>query len=125
GFAIAINRVRPLIDHAIENPTDLPPVLGVSTLPVNPFVAANEGLAVDGGLLVESVLEDGPAQRAGIRPGDVIVRLDGQTILDNDELQTELLRHEPGDSVDVDIVRGTEELTLAVTLGVRPVPIEA
>ena len=125
GFAIAINRVRPLIDHAIANPTDLPPVLGVSTLPVNPFVAANEGLAVDSGLLVESVLEGGPAQGAGIRPGDVIVRLNGRTITDNQELQTELLRHEPGESVDVDVVRGTAEITLDVTLGVRPVPIEA
>ncbi|MDQ4005658.1 MAG: trypsin-like peptidase domain-containing protein [Actinomycetota bacterium] len=125
GFAIAINRVRPLIEHAIENPTDLPPVLGVSTRPVDPLLATTEGLAVDSGLLVLGVLQGGPAQRAGIRAGDVIVGLAGRSVTDNEELQAELLEHDPGDRVEVGLVRGTEDLAVEVTLGVRPVPIGA
>jgi S1-C subfamily serine protease len=124
GFAIAINRARPVIDHAIEDPEGPAPLLGVSTQTVTPSIAAQLDLSVDEGVLVRALPAGGPAAGAGIEVGDVIVAVAGEEITDNDSLQERLLEHEPDEQVEVTVVRGTETLTVEVTLAVRPLPIE-
>jgi serine protease Do len=124
GFAIAIDRARPIIEHAISNPDAPTPYLGVSTVPLTPAIAAQEGLSVDRGVLVLDVLEGGPADRAGVEAGDVIVSLADAPIENGDELTAELLSHRPGEAVDVQVVRGATTETFTVTLGVRPLPVE-
>ncbi|MGH2657863.1 MAG: S1C family serine protease [Actinomycetota bacterium] len=124
GFAIAINRARPVIEHAIEDPEGPAPLLGVSTQAVTPELVAQFGLSVESGALVRALAEDGPAAAAGIQAGDVIVAVAGEDVTDNDSLQERLLEHEPDEQVEVTVVRGTETLTVEVTLAVRPLPIE-
>jgi S1-C subfamily serine protease len=124
GFAIAINRARPVIDHAMEDPEGPAPLLGVFTQPVTPVLAAQLGLSVDEGALVRTLQAGGPAAEAGIEVGDVIVAVAGEEVTDNDSLQERLLEHDPDELVEVTVVRGTETLTVEVTLGVRPLPIE-
>ena len=124
GFAIAINRARPVIDHAMEDPEGPAPLLGVSTQPVTPVLAAQLSLSVDEGALVRALPAGGPAAEAGIEVGDVIVAVAGEEVTDNDSLQERLLEHDPDELVEVTVVRGTETLTVEVTLGVRPLPIE-
>jgi S1-C subfamily serine protease len=124
GFAIAINRARPVIDHAIEDPEGPAPLLGVSTQPVTPAMAAQLGLSVDEGALVRAAPAGGPAAEGGIEVGDVIVAVAGEEVTDNDSLQKRLLEHEPNERVEVTVIRGTETVTIEVTLGVRPLPIE-
>jgi serine protease Do len=124
GFAIAINRARPVIDHAIEDPEGPAPLLGVSTQPVTPALAAQLGLSVDEGALVRAAPAGGPAAEGGIEVGDVIVAVAGEEVTDNDSLQERLLEHEPNERVEVTVIRGTETVTIEVTLGVRPLPIE-
>ena len=124
GFAIAVNRVRPIIEHAIEDPKGPAPLLGVSTQTLTPAVVAQYGLTVDAGAVVLRLPEGGPADQAGIQVGDVVVAVAGEEVTGNASLQERLLEHEPGDHVEVTIVRGAETLTVEVTLGVRPLPIE-
>jgi S1-C subfamily serine protease len=124
GFAIAIDRARPIIEHAIANPDAPTPYLGVSTVPVTPAVAAQQGLSVDQGVLVVDVLENGPADRAGVQAGDVIVSLAGVAVEDSEDLTRELVAQRPGDQVEVRVVRGVDTQTFQVTLGVRPLPVE-
>jgi S1-C subfamily serine protease len=124
GFAIAINRARPVIDHAMEDPEGPTPLLGVSTLTVDDLVALQRGLTVEEGALVDGLLPDGPADQAGLEVGDVIVAVAGNEVIDNDTLQERLLEHEPNETVEVTVVRGSETLTVEVTLGVHPLPIE-
>ena len=124
GFAIAINRARPIIEQAIEDPEGPTPLLGVSTETVDELLAIQEGLTVAEGALVAGVLPDGPAAEAGIQVGDVIVAVAGGEVTGNSSLQERLLEHEPEETVEVAVVRGTETLTVEVTLGVRPLPIE-
>ncbi|MGH2545936.1 MAG: S1C family serine protease [Actinomycetota bacterium] len=124
GFAIAINRARPVIDHAIENPKGPAPLLGVSTQTVTPAIAAQLDLSVDEGVLVRALPAGGPAAEAGIEVGDVIVAVAGEGVTDNDSLQERLLEHEPDERVEVTVVRGTETVSVEVTLAVRPLPIE-
>jgi serine protease Do len=121
GFAIAINRVRPIIERAIENPEAQLAYLGVSSRPIDELTAAELGLPVDRGLYITSVESGGPADEAGIQADDIIVRMDQHELVDNDDLLTAILAHEPGETAEVEVVHpdGSRE-TFTVTLAVRP-----
>jgi serine protease Do len=124
GFAIAIDRARPIIEHAMENPDAPAPFLGVSTQTVTPEVAVATGLATDRGVLVQALAPSGPAQKAGFEVGDVIVAVDGNDVADNEDLQALLLEHEPGEEAVITVVRDSSTDDVPVRLGVRPLPVE-
>jgi serine protease Do len=124
GFAIAIDRARPVIEHAIENPEAPAAYLGVSTQTVTPAVAASLELPVDEGALVQAVGPDTPADEAGIEEGDVIVALGGEEVATTEAVQEQILGFQPGDEVEVELVRDGETLTVTATLGTRPQPLE-
>jgi serine protease Do len=72
------------------------------------------------GALINSVADGSPADRAGIRRGDVIVRVDGNEISDPDELIREMRDEDPGARVTIVVVRDSSRKTFDVTLGRRP-----
>ena len=124
GFAIAINRARPVIEAAIRDPESPVAYLGVSTQTVTPALAFELGLPVEEGALVVATAPGGPADRAGIEEGDVIMSLDGRAVRSSEEVGTLIIAHDPGDRVEVGVVRATgQEETVAVELGVRPLPV--
>jgi len=123
GFAIATNAARSIIDEAATNPSAPVAYLGVSTQDVSPSLALQFGLPVQSGALVLDVVPGGPADRAGIRQGDVIVGLDGKDVTDSTSLRELLLSHQPGDRVAVGVVtQGGQKKTITATLGVNPLP---
>lgn len=125
GFAIAIDRARPVIEEAIEDPAAPEAYMGVSTQDLDPALSAQLGLPVDEGALVVDLAPGGPADKAGISPGEVIVGIEGEAIASSEDVRDQTTSHEPGDEITVQLVRedGTaHEVTLA--LGVRPLPIE-
>jgi serine protease Do len=124
GFAIAINRARPVIEHAVENPDEPVAFLGVSTSDLTPERAAAEGLSVMEGAYVEEVVEGGPAEDAGLQEDDVIVSLAGEAVADSSDVLDRLLEHEPGEAVSVTVVRDDESLQVEVTLGTRAFPLD-
>jgi serine protease Do len=122
GFSIAINAAKPLIQRVIEHPAAPTPYLGVSTTTVGPGLASQYGLPVDHGALVVQLVQAGPAQKAGIREGDVIVEFDGKSVDSSEDLGAAILTRDPGDSVSVRVIHrdgGAE--TFTATLGSRPV----
>ncbi len=123
GFSIAIDAAKPIINEAIKNPEKPTAYLGVSTTTVGPGVASQFGLSVDHGALVVQLAPGGPADKAGIRTGDVIVAFDGKAVSTSDWLGNLILAHQPGDRVTVKVVRadGSTEVVTA-TLGARPLP---
>lgn len=76
-----------------------------------------------GGVRVESATEDGPAYKAGVRDGDVILTLDGEKIADYDALIDFLARKKPDEVVKFGVRRGDKELSFEVKLGRRPEPV--
>jgi S1-C subfamily serine protease len=123
GFSIAINAARPMIDRSIEHPAAPTPYLGVSTTTVGASLAAQYDLPVDEGALVVQVVANGPAQKAGIREGDVIVAFDGTQVSSSDDLGAAILERDPGDRVQVSVVRENgDRVTVTATLGSRPLP---
>lgn len=72
---------------------------------------------VKSGVLVKSVSEDSPAEKAGIKPGDVIVKVGNESVESSDDLRSAVREHKPGEKVDVLVVRKGKETTIAATLG--------
>jgi serine protease Do len=125
GFAIAINRVQPIIQQAIEDPEAPSAYLGVTTQDVDPLVAAQLDLPVDRGALVVDILPDGPAAQAGIRSQDVIVRIGGRDIGSSEDVRDAVVELAPDERVEVEVIRNGDAQTLRVTLGTRPLPVAA
>jgi S1-C subfamily serine protease len=125
GFAIPSNRVTFITQQIIKDGKVTHsgrPYLGVRGLQeVTPFVAAHYGLAVENGMLIGGVEPQGPAGRAGLRAGDVIVRLDGRPTRSEAAFGDVLARLRPGERVSVTVVGQGGERTVTVTLGELPV----
>ena len=125
GFAIPSNRVTFIVKQIIKDGKVTHsgrPYLGVRGLQeVTPFVAAQYGLAVQNGMLIGGVEPQGPADRAGLRAGDVIVRLDGRPTRSEAAFGDVLARLKPGERVAVTVVGQGGERTVTVTLGELPV----
>ncbi len=86
GFAIPSNMVRAFVDAAREGRPFLRPYVGASFVPVTPDIAEAIGLDKPSGALVQSVVDGGPASDAGLRPGDVVLSMDGFAIEGPDSL---------------------------------------
>jgi serine protease Do len=124
GFAIAIDRARPVIEDAIANPEDPVAYMGVSTQDVDEVVAAQFGLPVDSGALVVDVAPGGPADQAGIDPGDVIVGIGGQDVATSADIRELVTERDPGEEVEIQVVGADGAAAgIEVTLGSRPLPI--
>ncbi len=125
GFAIQIDSARATILEAAENPDAPVAYMGIlNPVPVSdPQIQFQFDLPVDQGVLIQDVVPDGPAERAGIEPGDVVIVFEGEPIESNDDLLTAIRSHEPGDQVEVVIVRADGDRdVVTVELGVNPVP---
>ncbi len=123
GFAIAIDSVKQTIAGAEADPLAATAYLGVSTQSVTADLALQFGLSVKQGAYVVGTTGDGPAEKAGIKQGDVIVNIDGHTVASADQLGQVLDGLKPGARVSVQVV-GTDgsQHSIDVTLGTRPLP---
>ncbi len=120
GFAIPSNRVK-LIAEQIINTGKVThtgrAALGVSVISVNANLAAQDNLSVDHGALIASVVPNSAAAQAGLRVGDVIIQVGSQAVNDASSLGDALASKNPGDTVSVTIMRGSQQLTVNATLG--------
>ncbi len=91
--------------------------LGVQLKDISHSMKERLKLSTDKGAYVDQVVEDSPADKAGIKEEDVIVRFDGKTIEDSDDLITAVHRTPPKTDVKIDLVRNSEKKTLTATLG--------
>jgi S1-C subfamily serine protease len=122
GFAIAISSAEPTLKH-LESGSSKPAAkgfLGVRVESVDAALAKQSGLAVDRGALVAQVTSGSPADHAGIRVGDVIVKIDTTPIDTAPELTAAVQAHQPDDKVTVTVNRKGQRRTFEVTLATRP-----
>jgi serine protease DegQ len=120
GFAIPAPVVRDVVPQLIETGEAEHAYLGVVPMPVTEEISGSFNLGVDEGALVQSVSEGSPAAQAGLRAGDVIVDVGGDPIGSPEDLYSALRERDPGDRVDVTVVRGGERETFDATLGRLP-----
>jgi len=117
GFAIPIDFAKSIADQLIAGKKITHPFLGVSAATVTPQIAQYYSLPVSSGALVQQVTSGSPAATAGIKVGDIIVRIDGQTISTSEDVFAAVRGSKVGQQVQVEVVRGTRHVTLQATLG--------
>ncbi len=117
GFAIPSNTAQIIGEQIIEKGYFARPNLGVDWQAINPRLAARFDLPVQWGAYVTDVYPGSPAQKAGIREGDIIVRIGDQEINENYSFVNALFDHQPGEQVTVEVVRANERMEFQVTLG--------
>jgi S1-C subfamily serine protease len=119
GFAIPSDVVREVSTQLIEDGQVRRPYLGVEWVSLTPRLAAAYNLPVEFGAYVEAIQPGSPADRGGLRPGDIITHFDDQAIDEENNMLTILMRFDPGAQVQVTVVREGAEVTMDVTLGTR------
>lgn len=120
GFAVPAATVRNVVEQLLEDGRVTHPFIGIRGATLSPQAAERFGFERERGVVVAAVAPDGPADAAGIRPGDLIVGMGGEAVDDLGDLLAELRRHDPGDTVDVVIVREGEDRAHEVTIGELP-----
>ena len=116
GFATPIQLAKSVLDQLKEKGKVTRGWLGVYIQRLTPEAAENLGLSGRSGALVSDVTSGGPAEKAGIRSGDVIVGFNGKEIRNEHDLPQAVASTKPGKTVDVRLLREGKEMTLAVTI---------
>jgi serine protease Do len=117
GFAIPIDDVKDVVPQLLKNGQVSRGRLGVVIQPVDANMAKALGLDRTSGALVAEVESNGPADKAGLRAGDLIVGVDDVKIAHSEELPRVVARHAPGSEVTVHAIRDKSEHTFQVSLG--------
>ncbi|WP_028309074.1 S1C family serine protease [Desulfitibacter alkalitolerans] len=119
GFAIPTHVVRPIIEQLIEKGYVSRPFIGIFDFrEITPQMSNWYNLPE--GIYVGGVVSGGPAAAAGMRPGDVIVEMQGQIIRTFNDLQKILRAHKVGDETNIVVIRDNKRIELKVTLGEMP-----
>jgi serine protease Do len=120
GLASPAEAAKPVIDSLMRGQRPSRGYLGVGLQPLDESLAPSLGLPKDNGEIVRSVVPGGPAAQAGLQQGDVILRVNGQTVTP-DQTVSYLIANTPvGRRVPLDIIRGGRRQTVQVAVGERP-----
>ncbi len=126
GFAIPSNRAKEVMEMLREKKKIEHPYIGISYIANNDDLRAQFHLPVSEGVLVKSVVKDGPADKAKVKADDIIISLDGQKLSTKDTMSDYISKQAVGKVVPLEIMRDTagkwETITIKVTLGDTPTP---
>jgi len=121
GFAIPINLAKQVMESIIKNGGVTRGWIGVEPQNLSPDLAKSIGLPQNTrGVIISGVLEGGPADRGGIRPGDVITSINMKSIVDVRDLLNQVAAMQPGQTVTLHIIRKSKEQDLKLQVGQRP-----
>lgn len=120
GFAIPINTAKQVMDQLISKGKVIRPYMGLNLREVTPELAQYLGLPVSKGVLVDRVMPDTPAERAGLQQGDIIIKMDGKEISNYSELKEILDRKKVGQELKLEVLRNNQRLPISMVLAEKP-----
>ncbi len=120
GFAIPSSMAKIVMDNLIKKGKVDRGWLGVSIQPITQDLAKQFGIKDDKGALVGDVVEDGPAEKAGIQRGDVIVEFDGKAVSDPSSLRNSVAGTSPSKKVTLKVMRNGNKQAMDVTIAEQP-----
>ncbi len=120
GFAIPINMAREIMRQLIARGRVVRGWLGIAIQDVTDELGSSFGVGERGGVLVADVIRGGPAEAAGLRPGDVVVEFDSVPVHEVPELQRRAASAGPGQAVRLVVVRDGKRVPVTVTVGEMP-----
>jgi Do/DeqQ family serine protease len=122
GFAIPVSTAKQVLADIVKSGRVTRGWIGVEPSDLSPELAETFGVKANSGVIITGVLQNGPAAKAGVRPGDVITLVGDKTIDNVQELLGAVAGLKPGDATRFALQRGSDKLELDVTPGSRPRP---
>jgi serine protease Do len=120
GFAVPTNMARPVMEQILKQGKVIRGYLGVNIQTMTPELAKSFGSKTTQGALISDVVPDGPAAKAGLRRGDIVLAVNGEPVLDSRRLTLTISQAAPGTAVDLKLLREGQEQNIRVTLGELP-----
>ena len=120
GFAVPVDTARMVMEALIRGGTVHRGWIGVEPRELSAELAESLALPVKSGVLITGVLQEGPAARGGLRPGDVVVRVADKAVRNTGDLFSAVAELVPGSTAVVAVQRGSDKLELKLTVGERP-----
>ncbi len=120
GFAIPVSTVKTVMDSIISNGQVVRGWIGVEPQDITPELAESFGLTKKTGAIIAGVLKGGPADKAGMKPGDILVAVEGKPVNDTTEMLNLIAQLVPGNKAKMTVLRKNSESVLNVTVGKRP-----
>jgi len=120
GFAVPAKMARQVMESIRKTGKVVRGWLGVSVQNLSPQLAKEFAAEGSKGALVSDVVKDSPAEKAGLKVGDVIVKLDGETVEDSGHLRNSVAAKPLGGKVELEVIRDKKKLEVAVTVGELP-----
>ena len=122
GFAIPASTARQVLESIVKTGQVVRGWIGVEPGELTPELAETFGLGQQTGVIITGVLGEGPAARAGMRPGDVITHVNGQPVASVSELLTRIAALPPGQAAPFTLLRGPDTVQASITPAQRPQP---
>ena len=122
GFAIPVSTGRQVMEQIIKTGTVTRGWIGVEVQEITPSLAESFKLKDVRGALIAGVLRGGPAEKGGLKPGDVLIGVEGKPVTDTRSMLGLIAGLQPGATAKLRLRRGQEEVELGVVVGKRPKP---
>ena len=122
GFAIPVSTTKTVMEAIIKNGHVVRGWIGVETQDITQELADSFGLQRSTGAIIAGVVRGGPADKAGIKPGDILLNVDGKPVGDTTEMLNLIAQLPPGEKAKMTVLRKSREAALDVVVGKRPIP---
>ncbi|MFL6711267.1 MAG: Do family serine endopeptidase [Massilia sp.] len=122
GFAIPVSTAKSVMDAIIKNGQVVRGWIGIETQDITPELADSFNLDRQNGAIIAGVVRGGPADRAGIKPGDILSAVQGKPVGDTSQMLTLISSLPPGQKAQLTVVRKSRQSVLEVVVGKRPRP---
>lgn len=120
GFAIPVHIAKQIMEQIVQTGGVTRGWLGVSMQDMTQELAESFGLEQPNGALIASVLKDGPADKAGIKAGDIMIAISGKPLKNSSEMLNVVAALAPGETATVTVIRNKQEKSIPIKVGVRP-----
>ncbi|RJG14693.1 trypsin-like peptidase domain-containing protein, partial [Massilia cavernae] len=120
GFAIPVTTAKAVMEAIIKTGQVTRGWVGIESQDITPELAASFGLARDSGAIIAGVVRGGPADKAGIRPGDILLDVEGNKVATTADMLNLIAQLVPGQKAKMTVMRRDSETTVNVTVGKRP-----
>ncbi|WP_432381040.1 Do family serine endopeptidase [Duganella sp. P38] len=120
GFAIPVSTAKNVMEAIIKTGHVVRGWIGVESQEITPELADSFGLQRQSGAIIAGVVRHGPADKGGIKPGDILLTVDGKPVTDTNNMLNLIAQLTPGEKAKMTVLRKNKETTLDVTVGKRP-----